>query len=344
MNQVPRAFCERLCDILFSDRIWAAKELSGHYGRFAWTRFLHDCDYDVDVKDGIEQRVYSYLTHTGEDLHTAEEIEAVPKKHVRNVRISLCDAKKESVAESKKIVRRFPYSFYVFGLVSSSINEAWVDLMCSLKQLHSLMITEKLDDDALPLIGKVVADRKISMLSIYAKACEGGNMEVMKSVLSQDQFKQLRIWNIFDNPDSLSTVTDLLQFWSENSEKLRGKSLLLCKFSSVKESGAEQLEQFVLQGASAPKALEKALKVCSKEECDFLNKEYHHNHWMFFKPSCIYKYENAREGVGRRQIYVSFECASLEELRSDLQAPAGHTGHNDLGFLRRATRLRILFA
>uniref|UniRef100_A0A1I8A8R7 O-methyltransferase n=1 Tax=Steinernema glaseri TaxID=37863 RepID=A0A1I8A8R7_9BILA len=120
MNQVPLAFCERVCAIFLTDGILAAKELSGHYGRIAWTRFRHDCDYEVDVKDGIEQQAQSYLTHTGEDVHTPEEVDAVPKKHVRNVCIYLLDAKKESVAESMRIVRRFPYSSYSFVLLSPS--------------------------------------------------------------------------------------------------------------------------------------------------------------------------------------------------------------------------------
>uniref|UniRef100_A0A1I7Y007 F-box domain-containing protein n=1 Tax=Steinernema glaseri TaxID=37863 RepID=A0A1I7Y007_9BILA len=346
MDQIPLAFCERICEILLPDGIWATRELSGHYGEIACARFRHDCDYQIDVEDGIEQQVHSYLTHTGEDVQAPEEVEAVTKKFVRRVRISLSDTKKESVSKSMEIVRRFPFSAYCLALCSSSINEAWVDFACSLKRLHCLAITNKLDNDSLRLFQKLIAGRKLSRLMMFSTACKDGNLEMLKTLLCQDQFKELRIrkyagrWKHVDG----AAVGELLQFWSENGgEPMKGKSLFVDRCFG----GVWQFEQFVLQGVSTADlgGLKKALQICSKEECDFLNREYYLNHVAYTKPSCIYKYEDAREGIGRRRIYVSFECATQEELSSSgRHFPAGQDGHNDLCLLRSTTYLHIFFA
>uniref|UniRef100_A0A1I7Z3I3 DUF3715 domain-containing protein n=1 Tax=Steinernema glaseri TaxID=37863 RepID=A0A1I7Z3I3_9BILA len=98
--------------------------------------------------------------------------------------------------------------------------------------------------------------------------------------------------------------------------------------------GAKQLEQFVLRGTSTtpPGALKKALKVC---------KEYHHNHFTFVKPSCIYKYEDTCEG--QRRFYVSFDHEDRELIGGKLCLPAGPGGHNALRFLSETTFLRIFF-
>uniref|UniRef100_A0A1I8AIC0 TIR domain-containing protein n=1 Tax=Steinernema glaseri TaxID=37863 RepID=A0A1I8AIC0_9BILA len=347
MNQVPRAFCEHVCDLLYINGIRGAKELSGYYGRIARTRFCHDCDYEVDVEDGSSPEGYFYADYSADVVHECEGIEAVPKKHVRSVVISMFDAKDKSVAESMKIVRRFPYSSYCFVVHCSSINKAWVDHMRSLKRLNHVEITEKLNDDALLLLGTLVTCRKLSRLIMFAEACEGGSMEIMKSLLCQDQFTELRIWNNFEDlwkDWDGAAVRKLLRFWSKNSEKLRGKNLILemnCK------GGAEQLEKFVRRRtSSSKKALQHPLKVCSKEECDLINKEYHHNHITFLKPSCVYKFEDTRKRGAQRRFYVSFECANEKELETLRQQyhVAGHGGHNDLSLMRKTDFLRIFFA
>uniref|UniRef100_A0A1I7YR94 F-box domain-containing protein n=1 Tax=Steinernema glaseri TaxID=37863 RepID=A0A1I7YR94_9BILA len=345
MDEVPFTFCKSVCHILYTDGIWAAKELSGDYGRLACVRFRHDCEYDVIVNDGVILEENLCYCYTGRKVDEPEEIDAVSKKFVRWVYINLDDTKNESVAQCARVVRRFPYAFYYFRLLPSSISEAWVDFTYSLKRLETIMISEKLDDDSLRFFTKLVTGRKLLRLMMFAGACEGGNMEILKSLLCQDQFEGLSVWNDFEDPWkdlNEAAVGELLQFWSDNSEKLRGKSLILdtnCK------GGVEQLEQFVLQRASptATRDLGKVLKVCSKKECDFLDREYHHNDITYAKPSCIYKYEDAREGE-LRGLYVSFECASQEEEGSPQRHfPAGYNGQDDLSLMRRTTFLRILF-
>uniref|UniRef100_A0A1I8AIX2 ANK_REP_REGION domain-containing protein n=1 Tax=Steinernema glaseri TaxID=37863 RepID=A0A1I8AIX2_9BILA len=163
MDEVPFAFCESVCKTM------------GIAG------------------DGVVRKKHLNSCYTDVKVHASEEVEAVPKKHVRSVWINFWDAKKESVAESMKIVRRFPYSSYSFILRSPSINEAWVDFAFSLRRLDNVIIAKKLNDEALRLFQKLVTGRKLSPLIMFAEACEGGNMEVLKALLCQDQFTELRI-------------------------------------------------------------------------------------------------------------------------------------------------------
>uniref|UniRef100_A0A1I7YRM8 F-box domain-containing protein n=1 Tax=Steinernema glaseri TaxID=37863 RepID=A0A1I7YRM8_9BILA len=299
------------------------------------------------VDDGVILEEMLSFSYTGRQVYAPEEIEeieAVPKKFVRWVRFKLHDTKKESVAECLRVVGQFPYAFYYFTLLPSSISEAWVDFTYSLRRLETIMISGKLDDDSLRLFGKLVTARKISTFWMFAGACEDGNMELLKTLLCQDQFEGLSVWNDFEDPWkdlNEAAVGELLEFWSENSEKLRRKILILEKNCN---GGARQLEQFMLRRTSttAPKALEKVLKVCSKEECDFLNREYHHR-ISFVKPSCIYKYEDACEG-NERVFYVSFDCASQEEEGiQPRRFTAGYNGQDDLSLMDRTTFLCILF-
>uniref|UniRef100_A0A1I7ZWK5 TIR domain-containing protein n=1 Tax=Steinernema glaseri TaxID=37863 RepID=A0A1I7ZWK5_9BILA len=333
MDDVPFVFCESVCATLGLVGVWYAKDLSGDYGRLARLAVRHEYRYVAVIKDGVVQEKHLHSRYTNVEVQVSDEVEAVPKK-VRRVSFHLYDTKRESVAECIRIARLFPYASYRFDLFSSSISEAWADFASSLRRLDCVEITEKLDSDALRLFQKLVTGRKLCTLIMFAGACEGGNIEMLKTLLCQDQFKKLRICNSFAGPwknwDG-DAVGELLQFWSENSEKLRGKILLLdrnCKGS------AKQLEQFVLRRAShtATEDLGKVLKVCSKEECDFVNREYQHNHWMFAKPSCIYKYEDARKRSARHRIYVSFEC------------PTGYDGCDDLTVMQHTTCLQILFS
>uniref|UniRef100_A0A1I8AK05 FBA_2 domain-containing protein n=1 Tax=Steinernema glaseri TaxID=37863 RepID=A0A1I8AK05_9BILA len=237
-----------------------------------------------------------------------------------------------------KIVRRFPYSSYSFALSSSSISEAWIDFASSLRRLENVIIVKKLDDDALRLFQKLVTGRKLSSLMMLAEVC--GSMEVIKTLLCQDQFKNLPIWNNFEDWNG-AAVGELLQFWSENSEELRGKSLILgnnCK------GGVEQLEQFVLRRASptATEDLGKVLKVCSTEECNFINRVFHHDNITYVKSPYVYKYEDAREG-NARSLYVSFKCPTQEERRNMPRFPAGYDGYDDLSVMRYTTCLQIFF-
>uniref|UniRef100_A0A1I7YEP8 FBA_2 domain-containing protein n=1 Tax=Steinernema glaseri TaxID=37863 RepID=A0A1I7YEP8_9BILA len=336
MDDVPFAFCESVCEILYKSEIWAAKHLSGHYGQLACIRFQESVFYYADVKGGVEQKRYIKFDFTGERIDAPEKIDVVSKKQVRSVLIHFSDGKKESVSKGVEIVRRFPYASFSIEGLSWFINENSIDFLCSIKRLDYVDIMKKLDDNALRAFGKLVSGQKLSRLSMFSGACD---MEVLKPLLCQDQFKTLEMWNGFEYPWedwNGTTVGDLLQFWSENSEKLRGKNLVLEMNCSY---GAEQLEQFVLRGTApaAPGDLKKALKVCSKEECDFL--KFRHNHFNFIMPSCIYKYEDPCE---KGRLYVSFDCSEVYPYK--LNFPAGYYGHNDLGLLKSTSLMRILFA
>uniref|UniRef100_A0A1I8ALI3 FBA_2 domain-containing protein n=1 Tax=Steinernema glaseri TaxID=37863 RepID=A0A1I8ALI3_9BILA len=367
MDGVPIAFCDHLCDLLGMDALQGAKELSGLYGQLAQCTFEHAVDYICSVEDGIEEdREVRY--EWNDRKVEAPKIDDIPKKFVREVWVYLLDAKHEKV--SRELVRRFPYATYHFVLTTSSINEAWVDVALSLNKLQRVWITKKLDDDALRLFQKLVKGKKLCKLFISPEACEGGTVEVQKSLLLQEQFDLLEISNL----EHLSTwntapVREILEYWTENSEEVRGKRLIVtgdCK------KGVKQLEKFLLKGArsSATLSLSKGpsssifatllripgvgsllrrrlrirsvLKVCSKEECDFIDKYYLHNYYTFCKPSCVYKYEEGDEEAKRR-LYISFECDKDGELHH-MWRPASHNGLKDLALMRDTCFLHILFA
>uniref|UniRef100_A0A1I7ZGV3 FBA_2 domain-containing protein n=1 Tax=Steinernema glaseri TaxID=37863 RepID=A0A1I7ZGV3_9BILA len=321
MDEVPFAFCEAVYATLFNNTLPSLGELSGHYGDIARRMYPNMVDYVVSVKDGAEKPEFLYYNFDGRKVRTPGEIEAVPKKFVCRATIHLWDGKKENV--SRAIVKRYPYARYQFKLNSSSINEDWVDLACSLKRLNTVVIKKKLDDDAIRLFQKLVDSQKLSWLVVHEKACEGGFFDVLKSLLCQDYFKGLKINKKSGGPWRSTVVRDLLEFWSENGEKVRGTRF------SVHENcvgGIQQLEEFVLERAGVSPTLAAAtggsgltdtlrtfgmnfaLKLCSKEECDLIDKYYQHNHTLYYKPSCVYKYEEG-EGDERRRIYISFDCS-----------------------------------
>uniref|UniRef100_A0A1I7YHE3 Protein FAR1-RELATED SEQUENCE n=1 Tax=Steinernema glaseri TaxID=37863 RepID=A0A1I7YHE3_9BILA len=86
--------------------------------------------------------------------------------------------------------------------------------------------------------------------------------------------------------------------------------------------------------------LEQALKVCSKEECDFIAKKYRAK-FVFERPSCIYKFEE-QNGGSKRRFYMAFECASHWP-RQDFKL-ASYNGHNDLDSVRITPYICIMFA
>uniref|UniRef100_A0A1I7YIE2 Transthyretin-like family protein n=1 Tax=Steinernema glaseri TaxID=37863 RepID=A0A1I7YIE2_9BILA len=115
--------------------------------------------------------------------------------------------------------------------------------------------------------------------------------------------------------------------------------------------GVEQLVAFVIQRDSITPRLHLVetihgvkesltvlglmlMRVCSMEECDLINKDYHNNHTRFNKPSCIYKFEEGEEGE-RRRLYISFECCEPDEQKTGQRnMPASYKGDNDLRLMR----------
>uniref|UniRef100_A0A1I7Z1J4 ADP-ribosyl cyclase/cyclic ADP-ribose hydrolase n=1 Tax=Steinernema glaseri TaxID=37863 RepID=A0A1I7Z1J4_9BILA len=87
--------------------------------------------------------------------------------------------------------------------------------------------------------------------------------------------------------------------------------------------------------------MKSALKLCSKEECDSIDKYYRHNNDVFFKPSGVYKHEEG-EGDDLRSLYISFECANEEERKMGLLYRPSIRG--DLSLMRDTNVLRLLFA
>uniref|UniRef100_A0A1I8AD14 TIR domain-containing protein n=1 Tax=Steinernema glaseri TaxID=37863 RepID=A0A1I8AD14_9BILA len=333
MDNVPFAFCKHVCELLFMDysRPSQAKELSGTYGEFSRLMFGYLAIYVCTVKDSRVLPGYVEYLSTGEQIKSPEEIEAVPKKHVRYVYIMLEDTANESAC--REAVQRFPYAVqYNVLLRSSSISEAWVDSACSWKRLWRVLINKKLDDKALRLFQKAITGRKIFKLTIDPDACEGGTLEITKILLCQEQFDELALLKP-GGGGSKAPVRELLEFWSENSEKLTGKYVVVeCT------SGIEQLQEFLLKGAFSEdkelnvSGLQKLLKVCPKEECDFIDKYYLHNHRTFTIPSCVYKYEEG-EGVEQRRLHISFECGE-SSVPSHERRPANHEGQDALHLMR----------
>uniref|UniRef100_A0A1I8A134 TIR domain-containing protein n=1 Tax=Steinernema glaseri TaxID=37863 RepID=A0A1I8A134_9BILA len=182
MDRIPFAFREALCAILFQDTLENLSELSGSYGKLAQNTFYNLIEY---VKGAGEPGYLQYLC-SGREVHAPEEIEAIPKKFVRHATIHFDDREEENVCQ--EIVRRFPYADFQFVLLSSSINEAWVNFACSLKRLDTVAIREKLDDNSIRLFQKVVDSRKLYWLPLYEEACEGDMLELLKNLLCQEQF------------------------------------------------------------------------------------------------------------------------------------------------------------
>uniref|UniRef100_A0A1I7YXD6 ADF-H domain-containing protein n=1 Tax=Steinernema glaseri TaxID=37863 RepID=A0A1I7YXD6_9BILA len=117
------------------------------------------------------------------------------------------------------------------------------------------------------------------------------------------------------------------------------------------KDGTEQLKEFLkhrmqhLAIEQSVLGMEDVLVVCSKEECDFIDKEYRHNHHTFPKPSCVYKYEEG-EGAGVRRLYISFKCCEDQVTLTTTRPwrPANYDGHKDLRFMRGTSFLRVMFA
>uniref|UniRef100_A0A1I8AC82 Sister chromatid cohesion protein DCC1 n=1 Tax=Steinernema glaseri TaxID=37863 RepID=A0A1I8AC82_9BILA len=300
MNRIPTAFYDHLCDISSTSELWAAKELCGKYGKLARFAFEHRAEYYVEVVDGREEHGLLMYDCNDRDVDTLEEIEAVPKKFVRKVWMNKLDAKEEKV--SQKVIQRFPYAYYNFLFKSSSINEAWVDLAYSLKRLGSVTITEELDEASLHLFQKLLIGRKLLMLSITTDAYKGAAMEVPKALLCQDQFLLLEIIKLRGR----APFRQILDFWAENSDKLRGKGFLL---RDGCYSDVTQLEEFFTRGSTAADlpTVQEALEPCTEDEHRLIRMQHFDVLQPFDKPSCFFKYEEGEEG-SKRRIYISFEC------------------------------------
>uniref|UniRef100_A0A1I8AEE1 TIR domain-containing protein n=1 Tax=Steinernema glaseri TaxID=37863 RepID=A0A1I8AEE1_9BILA len=242
MDTVPLSFFEAVCAGLCITTLPAGAKLSGYCGKTVRSTLANKALYYCDVKDGVEGSQYLKYVSSGREVRTPEEIEAVPKKFVQDLLIHW-DGKKENV--SREILKRFPYSRHQFWIHSSSINEAWVDFARSLNRV-SVGIILKLDDNAIPLLQKLVDSRKLLWLPIYEEACEGAIMEVLKSLLCQEQFTCLYVRRFSAGPWNSVVVLELLKFWAENSEQLRGTKLTV---GGHCEDGVQQLEKFILERA-----------------------------------------------------------------------------------------------
>uniref|UniRef100_A0A1I8AT34 F-box domain-containing protein n=1 Tax=Steinernema glaseri TaxID=37863 RepID=A0A1I8AT34_9BILA len=334
MNAITVVFSEHVCRILCDKALRPAQELSGHFGRLARVACDNRAIYRACVVGGREGP--RYLQYNGGYVHSPEEIDAFPKKFVQDVSMDLRDTKDMKVC--REIVTRFPYAIYQLIIFTSKISESWVDFACSLKRLGVVVICRKMTQKANRLFQKFVDLRKLSRLTIKERACVD-TKEMLKSALCQDQFEELQIRG-FHRCWKTRVVHDLLLFWSENGEKLRGKYLNL---DFVCKGGVKQLEKFIFRKLkdSDEATMEEALVQCTKEECDYIDNYYRHRQFLFHKPSCVYKYEEG-EGDQRRRLYISFECA--DEDKRPAQLPAGHRGINDLKLMREADFVSLLFA
>uniref|UniRef100_A0A1I7ZSL0 FBD domain-containing protein n=1 Tax=Steinernema glaseri TaxID=37863 RepID=A0A1I7ZSL0_9BILA len=212
---------------------------------------------------------------------------------------------------------------------------------------------KKLEDGAVRLLQRLVDARKLSLISVDQETCEGGIVAVLKSLLCQDNFKGVRVDSNSIGPWESGVVRELLHFWSQNSDKLRGKRLVLEGFC---KGGVKQLEKFLLPSVCAPCSmcifmeryftsfeLRGILKVCSKEERGAISREFQHEQMRFYKPSCIFKFEEGK-GSERRRLYISFECANPKDQLTGLpELAANHKGLDRLGLMQRATSVQVLF-
>uniref|UniRef100_A0A1I7XYX0 TIR domain-containing protein n=1 Tax=Steinernema glaseri TaxID=37863 RepID=A0A1I7XYX0_9BILA len=306
MDQVPLAFCEHLCDILSIDAVKLAGELSSYYGELAQNATEYRAMYCVAVRKGIQG--YSYLQYDRSNLEyrtVSGQVEDISKKYIRNVSIFLQDAENTNV--SGELVRRYPNAYFHFSIGSSSINEAWVDLAYSLKRLGSVLLKKELDDEAFRLFQKLVEGWKLSSLITTGSAFQGNIVDMAKWLFLQDQFDVLEIsnydgqWNDAGGLKLASSVCELLDFWLQNSERLKGKSLVVSRdcYGAV-----QQLEKFVRRGTAT---------LCEKEESKFRDKE--HSKIANFKPLYVYRYEEGEES-DKRKFYISFKCTQHEKFYS----------------------------
>uniref|UniRef100_A0A1I8AJS9 NB-ARC domain-containing protein n=1 Tax=Steinernema glaseri TaxID=37863 RepID=A0A1I8AJS9_9BILA len=361
MNGVPIVFYECVFTGLSIESLEEASELSGSFGDLSQCAYLHYASYKSIMKAAIEVSVYLKYSWSKRKIHSPEEIEAFPKKFVRWIIVHFKDAMNED--EYRSSIKRFFYARCMFVLRSRSIDEAWIEFACRVKMLQRIMlqrivIKKKLKDDSILLLKKLVDCGNLLQLQAREAACEGGMVEVCKSILCQEQFEQLEITSDVDGPWKSAVVRELLQFWSQNSEKLRGKHLFLadeCK------GGVKQLEEFLINrklSALVPRTLslpmpkclrllgiEWALKRCSKNECDYIDKYYRHHHTRFYNPSCVYKFEEEK-GDKRRRLYISFDYAIEDQITGERRdcRPASHTGNHLLGLMRDTEILHVLFA
>uniref|UniRef100_A0A1I7YD48 F-box domain-containing protein n=1 Tax=Steinernema glaseri TaxID=37863 RepID=A0A1I7YD48_9BILA len=272
MNQIPYAFYERLCDILDDSDISVARHLSGYCGKLSQIAHDNRATYFSTVKAGVERKGRLF-TCSGRKIKIPAEIDTVPKKFVRSVNIQWKDGEEENV--SRAVVQRFPYAFYHFFLYSSSISKAWADFACSLDRLESVTVTKKLDDEAIPLFQK--------------------NLQIHKSD---------------DGPWRSTVVSDLLKFWSEDSAKLRGKSLVL-EGNCV--GGVDQLEEFLLQRASTQgrnvSRIQDVLESISRDESNQTDKNDHEGALPRF-----YKFEEG-EGMDLPRMFIACGDKDLRQMR-----------------------------
>uniref|UniRef100_A0A1I7ZYN8 F-box domain-containing protein n=1 Tax=Steinernema glaseri TaxID=37863 RepID=A0A1I7ZYN8_9BILA len=352
MNGLPSEFYERVCELLDGSVLLEAEKLSGVFGEYAQIAWRYKASYVSAVQDGVETQGFLHCDYSGREVRTPEEIQAVPKRFVWGVMIHFLDGKQENV--SRAIAKRFPYAEYQFSILSSSINETWVDFACSLKRLTYVVIKKKLDDDSVGLFQKLIARQKLSYLEVHEEACNEAIQEVLKSFFCKNQFGELKVRGNHYGAWNSAIVRTLLQHWAENSKKLIGKRLVL---EGNCEGGVQQLEDFVLQRAGVSPTLPQvngstiltsslshfgmhfALKVCSKEECQDAGPR----SITFIKPSCIYKYEEGEKDE-RRRLYIAFECANEEERRTGgRKLSASHEGRNDLSLMRTTSLLHVFF-
>uniref|UniRef100_A0A1I8AIU9 F-box domain-containing protein n=1 Tax=Steinernema glaseri TaxID=37863 RepID=A0A1I8AIU9_9BILA len=347
MNGIPIVFYDRVFSGLYTHSLEEAIELSGTFGERARCAYLHYAGYESIVENNIE--IFRNLSYdcSGRILRTPKEIAAFPKKFVRGLTIYLKDAENKNVC--RDIVKRFPYAMCRFILRSHSVDEAWIHFACSLRNLKHIVITKKLEDDSLRLLKKLVDCGNLLELQTCKDACEG------------EQFEDLVIVNDDDGPWESDVVRTILKFWTKNSAKLRGKNLFVrgkCK------EGVKQLEEFVIHrklfltfptlagmpGVSyvirrlSVLGIQWALKRCSKEECDSIQKYYRHHHIRFWNPSCVYKCEQEKEREDHR-LYISFELSELtQEIGNKCERIANHTGPDHPGLMRDTRRFHVLFA
>uniref|UniRef100_A0A1I8AIB0 FBA_2 domain-containing protein n=1 Tax=Steinernema glaseri TaxID=37863 RepID=A0A1I8AIB0_9BILA len=151
---------------------------------------------------------------------------------------------------------------------------------------------------------KLVEGRKLSSL-IMREYPNRGNTTMSKSLFLQDQFDVLEFrnydaqWNDAGGLKLATSVSELLDFWSQNSERMVGKSLVV---SNNCYGVIKQLEQFVRRGTATP---------CEKEESKFRDME--HSQVTDFKPLCVYRYEEGEEG-DKRKFFISAKCIEYENI------------------------------
>uniref|UniRef100_A0A1I7ZTF8 F-box domain-containing protein n=1 Tax=Steinernema glaseri TaxID=37863 RepID=A0A1I7ZTF8_9BILA len=351
MNALSEVFYNQVCHLLSDEGLFEAQKLSGRCGRLAsrdwFSYFARTTDDDkepglhnADEEPGLHSEFLSQIG-TGRRLRTAEQIESVPKRFVREVTLGLVSAEDGKV--SREVVQRFPYAkFYNFALFESSISEAWVNFACSMKRIGFISISDKMEEDEVRLFQKLVDYRSLSKLRVSEEACEGSIIEVLKCLLCQDQFQELNI--DYHRQDCSSVVVrDVFKFWSQNSEKMRGKSIVL-------DEGVNQLVQFLIDRTPASSKLCKmwtkeslcylratgVLKHCSKEEYDHIDKYYRHDYFLFFKPLRIFKLEEDEQ----RSLYIAFDYTEQTRKR---KLSSSRKGEDELWSLWTANSCRLMF-